>query len=82
MNTERTMTRDEIEALVGDDLAYWLTNPFVDIESIEVKVRWWVSRAAAAAWDRGFQAACDETSVFHTPDGPTDAQNPYREERS
>ena len=32
----------------------------------------------AQAWDEGYQAACDETPMDATPDGPDDRRNPYR----
>lgn len=39
------LTIEEIEALTGDDVTYWITNPFVDRESLVEKVRWWVTVA-------------------------------------
>ncbi len=40
------LTLAEASDLVGDDIAYWLNNPFVDREAIAQKVCWWIARAA------------------------------------
>jgi hypothetical protein len=40
------MTLDEASALVGDDIGYWLSNPFLDRAAVEAKVCWWIERAA------------------------------------
>lgn len=40
------LTLEEASDLVGDDIAYWLRNPFMDPASIEAKVCWWIARAA------------------------------------
>jgi hypothetical protein len=42
------LTLDEIEALIGDDVGYWMHNPFVDRDMLTEKVRWWVTRAVEA----------------------------------
>lgn len=43
------LTEDEANALVGDEIAYWLGNPFMDRELLAAKVRWWLSIAARRA---------------------------------
>lgn len=35
----------EVSALVGDDIEFWLANPFMDPEMLVGKVCFWVSRA-------------------------------------
>lgn len=48
-----SLTIDQASDLVGDDIAYWLNNPFMDRESIAAKVCWWISRAAAKGGQSG-----------------------------
>jgi hypothetical protein len=67
----------EVEALakagdlVGDDIAYWLGNPFVTPDLLGDKVCWWIERARQAAADAVLAEAramcCDaDTSKNHT----------------
>lgn len=39
------LTTEQASALVGDDIAYHLHNPFMTPELIEQKVCWWITRA-------------------------------------
>jgi hypothetical protein len=43
------LTLAEASDLVGDDIAYWLNNPFVASDFIAGKVCWWITKAAARA---------------------------------
>lgn len=43
------MTVEKVNELVGDDIAYWLGNPFMTSEMLAYKVCWWVSTAMSAA---------------------------------
>ncbi len=51
MNAEAdpTLTLDEVSALVGDDVAYWLSNPFLPPDAVAKKVCWWITRAVSAS---------------------------------
>jgi hypothetical protein len=49
MSEPTAMTLDEASDLVGDDIAYWLNNPFMDRAAIAAKVCWWIERAANPA---------------------------------
>lgn len=47
--SEELLSIADIDALTGDDIAYWLNNPFVDRDSIAGKVRFWVTKSVAAS---------------------------------
>jgi hypothetical protein len=42
---DAALTLDQASEIVGDDIAYWLNNPFMDREAIAQKVCWWIARA-------------------------------------
>lgn len=44
----RLLTNAELNEITGDDVAYWLSNPFMDRERLGEKVRWWITVAAQA----------------------------------
>lgn len=48
MSGDDVMTPAEVSVLVGDDIDYWLGNPFMAPELLAEKVAWWVTRALAA----------------------------------
>ena len=48
-NDTETLTLAEASALVGDDIGYWLSNPFMDADAIAQKVCWWITRAQETA---------------------------------
>jgi len=39
------LTVEQASKLVGDDIAYWLGNPFMDRDAITAKVCWWITQA-------------------------------------
>ncbi len=41
------LTLDQASDLVGDDIGYWLNNPFMDREAIAQKICWWITRASS-----------------------------------
>lgn len=45
-------TADEWNALLGDDIAYWMGNPFLSPEMRTDKVVWWLNKAAAEERDQ------------------------------
>lgn len=49
MTTEKdaSLTVEQASELVGDDIAYWLSNPFMTPDMLAEKVAWWVTRARA-----------------------------------
>jgi len=42
------LTLAEANSVVGDDIAYWVDNPFMPPELVVEKVCWWVTRAMQA----------------------------------
>ena len=42
---EPSLTVEEASELVGDDIAYWLANPFMTPDMLAEKAAWWISRA-------------------------------------
>ena len=42
------LTIAEANELVGDDIAYWLGNPFMTPELLAEKVCWWLATAREA----------------------------------
>jgi hypothetical protein len=44
---EASLTIEQASDLVGDDIAYWLNNPFMDRDAIASKVCWWITKARA-----------------------------------
>lgn len=40
------LSLDEVNEVVGDDVTYWINNPFMDREALTEKVRWWITQAA------------------------------------
>lgn len=42
---EWSLTVKQASELVGDDIAFWLGNPFMTPDMLAEKVAWWVSRA-------------------------------------
>lgn len=45
---EIELTVDQANALVGDDITYWLANPFTTPDMLAEKVCWWIGRALVA----------------------------------
>jgi hypothetical protein len=43
--SDEPLTLDQASEIVGDDIAYWLNNPFMDREAIAQKVCYWISQA-------------------------------------
>lgn len=43
------LTTTQIDAVTGDDIAYWLNNAFMPPDLIEAKVRYWVTKYAEHA---------------------------------
>jgi hypothetical protein len=42
------LTAAEVNALTGDDIAYWINNPFVTNDMLVEKVRYWITTALRA----------------------------------
>lgn len=42
---DASLTLAEASEIVGDDIAYWLNNPFLDREAVAEKVCFWVAQA-------------------------------------
>lgn len=40
-----SLTVEQASEIVGDDIAFWLSNPFMTPEMQIEKVCWWISRA-------------------------------------
>lgn len=38
---------EEADALVGDDIAYWMSNPFLDGEMRTAKVLFWLNQLSS-----------------------------------
>ena len=49
----------DVEALVGDDIAYWINNPFLPPELLAEKVRHWISTTAARVRAETLREAAD-----------------------
>jgi hypothetical protein len=49
MSADDMLSIADIEALTGDDIAYWLNNPFVSRGYIVGKIRFWVTKSVAAS---------------------------------
>lgn len=47
MTTEKdaSLTVEQASELVCDDIAYWLSNPFMTPDMLAEKVAWWITRA-------------------------------------
>jgi hypothetical protein len=46
------LTPAEVSELVGDDVAYWMQNPFMDRDALTAKVCWWITLATKAGANR------------------------------
>lgn len=46
---DRTLDEDQVRDLLGDDVRYWIENPFMPPDLIVEKVCWWVTVANRAA---------------------------------
>lgn len=51
MNEQQEVTEAEVNALTGDDIRYWLENPFMTPDLLVDKVCFWVGTATRAAVD-------------------------------
>lgn len=79
------LTTEQIDAVTGDDLAYWLRNPFMSPDLLEAKVRYWVTKYAdharreAEAWEEGYRSGFSNAMrrMSDEPEAPT-TPNPYR----
>jgi hypothetical protein len=59
MSNDDLMSIADIDALTGDDIIFWLNNPFIARDYIAGKIRFWVTKSvtasiarAAAEWSR------------------------------
>lgn len=43
---EAILTIEEASNLVKDDIAWWMSNPFMDRDALTQKVCWWVTSAS------------------------------------
>jgi hypothetical protein len=55
------LSLDAANDLVGDDIDYWMRNPFLTPEMRVEKVLWWLSSATAPATPRTPTSAPPET---------------------
>ena len=62
------LTQAEVDALTGDDVAYWLSNPFMTPDLLVEKVRWWVSRAHEAGLADGWDERSKARPQYLGPD--------------
>lgn len=46
--TDQMLSTEEVNTLTGDDITYWLSNPFMTPDLLAEKVRWWVTTATQA----------------------------------
>lgn len=44
----KDLTPEEITDLIGDDIAYWMNNAFMDRAMLTEKVYWWINQAVHA----------------------------------
>lgn len=49
---DQSLTVDQASELVGDDIAFWLSNRFMTPDMLAEKVAWWISRALAIPTDK------------------------------
>ena len=47
MSGEKILTVDQVNEITGDDITYWLGNPFLTPDMLIAKVCWWMTQAAA-----------------------------------
>lgn len=61
---------EQASELVGDDITYWLENPFMSPDLIAEKVRWWITKAVAAVSARADGPVVPGDSDDETGDHP------------